>query len=264
MPEGDTVWRAAAPAQGAGRHPVLTRTDFRVPQLATADLTGRHRRRTVVARQAPAHPASTTGDTLHTHLRMEGAWHVYRPGDRWAAGPRGPGRAATRTTGPRSGSPSAWSSWCAPTPRTGWSGTSGPTCSAPTGTGRSGAPARRRPARAIADALLDQRNLAGIGNLYRASSASSPATTRARRSARSHDLHRIVDRAQAHARRQHASAPSRATTGTPPRPAALGLPPRPAALPPLRHPDPRRPARSRGSGADDLLVSYLPAFTMTR
>ena len=40
MPEGDTVWRAARTLDRALAGQVLTRTDFRVPQLATADLAG--------------------------------------------------------------------------------------------------------------------------------------------------------------------------------------------------------------------------------
>ena len=41
MPEGDTVWLAARRMDDALAGRVLTRTDFRVPQLATTDLAGR-------------------------------------------------------------------------------------------------------------------------------------------------------------------------------------------------------------------------------
>ncbi len=40
MPEGDTVWRAARPLDRPLAGQLLTGTDFRVPQLATADLAG--------------------------------------------------------------------------------------------------------------------------------------------------------------------------------------------------------------------------------
>ena len=55
------------------------------------------------------------------------------------------------------------------TARTTWSATSAPTCSVPTGTSRRPWPASGRdPARPLREALLDQTNLAGIGNMYAA------------------------------------------------------------------------------------------------
>ena len=41
MPEGDTVWLTAKVLHDALAGQLLTASDFRVPQLATADLTGR-------------------------------------------------------------------------------------------------------------------------------------------------------------------------------------------------------------------------------
>jgi hypothetical protein len=40
MPEGDTVWNTARVLERALAGDVLTGSDFRVPQLATTDLTG--------------------------------------------------------------------------------------------------------------------------------------------------------------------------------------------------------------------------------
>ncbi|MGW0900417.1 DNA glycosylase, partial [Streptomyces goshikiensis] len=40
MPEGDSIWRAAARLHAALAGRVLLRSDLRVPRLATADLTG--------------------------------------------------------------------------------------------------------------------------------------------------------------------------------------------------------------------------------
>ena len=40
MPEGDVVWYAARRLHKALAGRALTRSDFRVPRLATADLTG--------------------------------------------------------------------------------------------------------------------------------------------------------------------------------------------------------------------------------
>ncbi|MGX9346748.1 DNA-formamidopyrimidine glycosylase family protein [Microbacterium sp. KNMS] len=81
MPEGDTVHRAARRLHAALAGRVVTRFDLRVPQAATADLRGEivHE---VVARGK--HLLHRIGEhTLHTHLRMEGEWHVYAQGARW-------------------------------------------------------------------------------------------------------------------------------------------------------------------------------------
>ena len=86
MPEGDVVRRTARRLDAALAGETLTVADLRVPALATADLVG-HDVEAVVAvgkhllvRIAPAL-------TLHAHLRMDGAWHVFHAGDRWDAGP---------------------------------------------------------------------------------------------------------------------------------------------------------------------------------
>src|SRR4051812_3231158 len=86
VPEGDTVWLAAHRLNAALAGRTLTRSDFRVPQLATADLTGRCVRE-VVSRGKHL-LARVDGDlTLHTHLRMDGSWRLFRPGSRWTGGP---------------------------------------------------------------------------------------------------------------------------------------------------------------------------------
>ena len=81
MPEGDTVWRTARQLQEALAGRPLTRSDIRVPQWATVDLNG------VTVDEAVSrgkHLFIRAGDvSLHTHLKMEGAWHVYPPGGRW-------------------------------------------------------------------------------------------------------------------------------------------------------------------------------------
>lgn len=83
MPEGDTVHRAAGRLAAALAGDRVTRFELRVPQLATADLTGQ-----IVHAVVPRgkHLLHRIGDrTLHSHLRMEGEWHVYAPGERWRA-----------------------------------------------------------------------------------------------------------------------------------------------------------------------------------
>ncbi len=86
MPEGDTVWLAGRRMHEALAGRVLTRSDFRVPHLATADLTGRAVLE-VVPRGKHLLTRVEGGLTLHTHFRMDGSWHLYAPGARWAGGP---------------------------------------------------------------------------------------------------------------------------------------------------------------------------------
>jgi endonuclease VIII len=86
MPEGDTVWLAGRRLDDALAGQALTRSDFRVPQLATVDLTGR-RVLEVVSRGKHLLTRLDDDLTLHTHFRMDGTWHLYRPGDRWRGGP---------------------------------------------------------------------------------------------------------------------------------------------------------------------------------
>lgn len=85
MPEGDTVHLTATRLHRALSGRTLVSTDFRVPRLATADLASQ-RVREVVARGKHLLLRTDAGVTLHSHLKMEGAWHLYRPGERW----RGP------------------------------------------------------------------------------------------------------------------------------------------------------------------------------
>ncbi|WP_164234355.1 Fpg/Nei family DNA glycosylase [Microbacterium hydrocarbonoxydans] len=81
MPEGDTVFRTARRLDEALAGSAVTRFDLRVPRAATVDLTGQ----TVHgAASRGKHLLLRIGDsTLHSHLRMEGAWYVYRPGEKW-------------------------------------------------------------------------------------------------------------------------------------------------------------------------------------
>jgi endonuclease-8 len=83
VPEGDTVFRTARRLDAALAGSTVTRFELRVPQAATVDLRGEvvH---SVVARGK--HLLHRIGDvTLHSHLKMEGEWHVYRRGERWRA-----------------------------------------------------------------------------------------------------------------------------------------------------------------------------------
>ena len=86
MPEGDTVWLAAKRIHEALAGDELLVSDFRVPQLATTSLVGRSVLE-VVPRGKHLLTRLSGGLTLHTHFRMEGSWHLYGPGDRWTGGP---------------------------------------------------------------------------------------------------------------------------------------------------------------------------------
>ena len=74
MPEGDTVFRAADKLRTALAGKTLTRCDVRVPKFATVDLTGQ-----VVDEvlSRGKHLFIRVGDaSIHSHLKMDGAWLV--------------------------------------------------------------------------------------------------------------------------------------------------------------------------------------------
>jgi endonuclease-8 len=166
VPEGDTVWRTALHLDRALSGSTLVGSDLRVPSYATLDLAGRRVDSTVARGK---HLLTRIGDlTLHTHLKMEGAWHLYRDGSRWRR-PAHEARVVLRTA-----------DWTA----VGFAlgvvdvvardaedtvvGHLGPDLLGPDWDEDE---ALRRleadPSRRVGDALLDQRNIAGIGNLYR-------------------------------------------------------------------------------------------------
>ena len=90
MPEGDTVWNTAQVLHRALAGSALTGSDLRVPRLATTDLTGfrvlesTSRGKHLLLRLAGPDDGRWT---LHSHLRMDGAWRAYAPGERWTARP---------------------------------------------------------------------------------------------------------------------------------------------------------------------------------
>lgn len=85
MPEGDTVHLAARRLGSALAGQTLTRTDFRVPAIATVDLSGQSVRE-VLARGKHILIRTDAELSVHSHFKMDGAWHLYRHGERW----RGP------------------------------------------------------------------------------------------------------------------------------------------------------------------------------
>ena len=81
MPEGDTIHRTAATLQKALAGKVVTRYETVLPKIE-APLRGRTIERVVAAGKHLV--IDFSGDLhLRTHMRMNGAWHVYRHGERW-------------------------------------------------------------------------------------------------------------------------------------------------------------------------------------
>ncbi len=168
MPEGDTVWLTAHRLDQALGRQQLIRADLRVPQLATTELTGMTVTE-VLARGKHILTRLDSGYTLHSHLRMDGSWFLTRANQRPRRHPEHLIRAQLGTA-----------SWLATGYRvhdlalvsTGSEdelvGHLGPDLLGPDW---DSADAVRRlagePDRPIGESLLDQRLLAGIGNMYK-------------------------------------------------------------------------------------------------
>ena len=161
MPEGDTVFRTAEKLRAALVGKTLTRCDVRVPRYATVDLTDRQvdevlaRGKHLFIRVGPA--------SIHSHLKMDGSWQIGRyrgpdhkvriilgTADSVAYGvdrgvleilDRADDMAAVAHLGPDL----LGEDWSAET---------------------AVANLMSDPDRPLAAALLDQRNLAGVGNVY--------------------------------------------------------------------------------------------------
>ncbi|MFI8994015.1 DNA-formamidopyrimidine glycosylase family protein [Streptomyces sp. NPDC053542] len=168
MPEGDTVWRAAAELHEALAGRRLTRTDLRVPKLATTDLAGRSVQE-VLPRGKHLLTRVDGGLTLHSHLRMDGAWRVYGAGERWRGGPDHQIRAVLATAESTAvGYRLPVLELLRTADEDSVVGHLGPDLLGPDWDPDE---ALRRlladPDRALGEALLDQRNLAGIGNVFK-------------------------------------------------------------------------------------------------
>ena len=81
MPEGDTVYRTARNLASALDGRQLVTCDLRVPAFATVDLSGLIVDE-VVSRGK--HLLIRVGNySIHSHLKMEGSWHLYQHGTPW-------------------------------------------------------------------------------------------------------------------------------------------------------------------------------------
>lgn len=100
MPEGDTIYRLAR-RLGVLTGTEVTGSDFRVPRHATADLTGARVLGTVARAKHLLTRLDLAGDalTLHTHLRMDGEWSVVGVGKTLPRRMMGDARLVLSTTG---------------------------------------------------------------------------------------------------------------------------------------------------------------------
>ncbi len=168
MPEGDTVWLAAKRMRDALAGQQLTSSDFRVPRHATCDLSGRTVL-DVVSRGKHMLTRLDDGLTLHTHFEMDGVWRIFRTGERWTGGPGHEIRivlgTATRTA---VGYRIPVIDLIATEDESTVVGHLGPDLlDEDFDGGEAVRRLRSSPSLAVGEAIMDQRNLAGIGNLYK-------------------------------------------------------------------------------------------------
>lgn len=160
------MWQAAARLRSALAGRELTVCDIRVPRYATVDLTPGPVDE-VVSRGK--HLLIRVGDrTVHTHLKMEGEWHVYPVGARW----RRPAWQARILLGTEDSLAVGFQlGVVGVVPRTDEDrvvGHLGPDLlGADWDAARAAANLAAQPDRPIGVALLDQRVMAGVGNEYR-------------------------------------------------------------------------------------------------
>jgi endonuclease VIII len=86
MPEGDTIHRTADTLQRAIGGQMVTRFESVLPKLNRVDADTPLRGRTIERVEARGKHVLVwfSGDlVLRTHMRMNGSWHIYRPGERW-------------------------------------------------------------------------------------------------------------------------------------------------------------------------------------
>ena len=172
MPEGDTIYRAARTLHSALAGQVITRFETGLAQLANIDretpIVGRTIER---VESAGKHLLMTMSGALvlRTHMRMNGSWHIYRAGEKWQMTP-----AAMRIV-------IATHDWVAVAfnvyvaefvrpdqmARHRPVATLGPDLLANFDAARALERVRQQGVRPIHEVLLDQRVMAGLGNVYK-------------------------------------------------------------------------------------------------
>ena len=179
MPEGDTIFRAARTLHRALAGHEVVRFESMFPALSRvhedAPITGRRVEavsaagKHILMRFSPA--GIVPGDlVLRTHMRMNGSWHIYRPGERW----RRPRRDMRIVAATADFEPVGFNVPVAEflTPRA-FARQDDLRLMGPDLLGETFDAAealrrfRERPELSIADALLNQRVVAGAGNVYK-------------------------------------------------------------------------------------------------
>lgn len=168
MPEGDSVYLVARRLSPVLTGRTLTRGELRVPAHATDDLAGH----TVLELDTHGKHLLTrfdSGLTLHTHLKMDGSWSITGPGKRLPRNLLPEVRVLMETDRGstvygvsmpvvqlvRTAEESEVVGHLGPDPlRADWNAD------------QAAANLAAQPGRPLAAALLDQRNLAGLGNLW--------------------------------------------------------------------------------------------------
>jgi endonuclease VIII len=175
VPEGDTIFRTARTLHQAlaGREVVR----FEAQRLRFRSFARGTTVAAVEARGKHCLIRFDDGRVLHSHMRMTGSWHLYRPGERWRKKPAA-ARAVVEVAGrPEVEDDRGWVAVCfaAPVVDLVEAGDApvdhlGPDLCLPDPDLDEALRrlARHSPAeRPIGDALLDQRVTAGIGNVYK-------------------------------------------------------------------------------------------------
>lgn len=171
MPEGDTVFLAGKRLNDALAGKELTRGELRHPRWIEHDLTGR----TVLEVATVGKHLFTRfddGTSLHSHFRMDGTWHLYRPGRPW----RGADHQIRAILGVADRVAVGFRlhdlDLLATDREDTWVGHLGPDLLAedwgPDHAAEAERLLRADPEREIGAALLDQRVACGVGNLYKA------------------------------------------------------------------------------------------------
>ena len=218
MPEGDTLHRTAAGLRPylVGRTVTAARTNGPGPVPQVDRLVG-HEIREVEAVGKNLLIRFDNDLELRTHLRMNGSWHRYRPGERWRRPPSRarlvlevPGAVAVCFDAPVVELFEERAEGLHPT-----LSRLGPDLLAPDFDRDEALGRLRDPSRAatsIAEALLDQRALAGIGNIWRNETLFAERVDPLARVADLDDdtLARLVRTAQALLRASAGVAPGRA------------------------------------------------------
>lgn len=165
MPEGDTVWKTAQLQHAALAGAVLTTSDFRVPRYATVDLSGETVHEVVARGKHLFHRVG--GFSIHSHLKMEGAWRSFAPGERWSK-PAHLARAVLEVPGVQAvGFELGLLDVIPTTDEEDVVGHLGPDLlGRDWDAGLAVSRLAAHPEVPIYVALLDQRNLAGVGNVY--------------------------------------------------------------------------------------------------